>query len=55
MLSQKPTTTIVELVNTTGKDENTIFRRLERLKKNGLVERIGSRKTGHWKVLTQTL
>lgn len=35
----------------TGKAERTVKRVLESLKEKGLIERVGSDKTGYWKVL----
>ncbi len=40
-----------ELSATIGKDRSTIMRNISKLKEAGLLQRIGSKKTGHWKVL----
>lgn len=43
--------TIDELTETLGKDRRTITRNIKSLKEKGLIERVGSDKTGYWKVL----
>jgi len=40
-----------ELSAATGKDRSTIMRNISKLKKAGLLRRIGSKKTGYWEVL----
>ena len=40
-----------ELSAATKKDRSTIMRNISKLKKAGFLRRIGSKKTGHWKVL----
>ena len=42
--------TIDELTETLGKDRRTITRNIKTLKEKGLIERVGSDKTGYWKV-----
>lgn len=42
--------TIPELANIVNKSEITVHRHLNDLSKNGMVSRIGSRKTGYWKI-----
>ncbi|MDO4499805.1 MAG: putative DNA binding domain-containing protein [Erysipelotrichaceae bacterium] len=43
--------TTVELAEKTGKSEPTIARHLLELSKNGVLRRVGSRKTGYWEIL----
>ncbi len=49
-LNDSPYLTIADLVEKSGKSARTINRVLGSLKKKGLVQRVGSNKTGHWKV-----
>lgn len=42
--------TIPELANIVNKSEITVHRHLNDLSKNGVVSRVGSRKTGYWKI-----
>jgi fido (protein-threonine AMPylation protein)/DNA-binding HxlR family transcriptional regulator len=49
-LKQNPKANYMELATETGYSPSTIKRHIQELKKLGLVERIGSDKTGHWKI-----
>jgi fido (protein-threonine AMPylation protein) len=49
-LKQNPKAKYIELANKTGYSASTIKRHIQELKKNGLIERIGSDKTGYWKI-----
>ncbi len=49
-LKQNPKARYVELATKTGFSTSTIKRHIQDLKKNGLIERIGSDKTGNWKI-----
>lgn len=49
-LKQNPKAKYIELANTTGYSASTIKRHIQDFKKNGLIERIGSDKTGYWKI-----
>ena len=42
---------VVEIVNRTQKGRNTIMRSIKSLKEKGFIQRIGSDKTGSWKIL----
>lgn len=42
--------TVDAISKTTGKHRTTILRNLDKLKNKGLIERIGSDKTGHWEI-----
>lgn len=42
--------TIPELANIVNKSEITLHRHLNDLSKNGMVSRVGSRKTGYWRI-----
>jgi predicted HTH transcriptional regulator len=50
-LKQNPKAIYTELAANTGYSAATIKRHIQELKKLGLIERIGSDKTGYWKVL----
>lgn len=52
-LMQHPKATYSKLAEKTGYSPATIKRHLQKLKKMGLIERIGSDKTGYWKVLNR--
>ncbi len=49
-LKQKPKAKYIEIANETGYSISTIKRHIQELKKLGLVERIGSDKTGYWEI-----
>lgn len=51
VLKQSPSITNAELANVSEKSERTISRILAALKSKKLIERIGSNKSGYWKVL----
>lgn len=51
LLKQSPSMTNAELADASGKAERTISRLLAVLKNKKLIQRIGSNKTGYWKVL----
>ena len=43
--------TIPEIASSLAKSEITIHRHMDNLVKNNAIIRVGSRKTGYWKVL----
>jgi ATP-dependent DNA helicase RecG len=49
-LRQSPHATYDELAAVSGISPATVKRRIQVLKKEGLVQRVGSKKTGHWQV-----
>ncbi len=51
LLKQSPSMTNAELADVSGKSERTISRLLAALKNRRQIQRIGSNKTGYWKVL----
>lgn len=51
LLKQSPSMTNFELAEASGKSERTISRLLAALKNKKLIQRIGSNKTGYWKVV----
>ena len=51
LLKQSPSMTNTDLAAASGKSERTISRLLATLKNKKLIQRIGSNKTGYWKVL----
>jgi ATP-dependent DNA helicase RecG len=50
LLWGNPSLTRAEMVELTAKSEKTIQRATKTLQDKGIIERIGSRKSGHWKV-----
>jgi len=40
-----------DIATATQRDKKTVQRAINKLKKLGLIERIGSDKTGHWKII----
>ncbi len=50
LLKRDNTITTAQLVEITGKSQRTIIRTISSLKSKRLIERIGSKKTGTWKV-----
>lgn len=50
-LRQNPNSNYAELATKTGYSTSTIKRHIQELKKQGILERIGSDKTGHWKII----
>lgn len=49
-LTQNPKATYGELAEKTGYSVATVKRHIQKLKELGLIERIGSNKTGHWDI-----
>lgn len=52
-LKQNPNANYRELANTVGYSTSTIKRHIQELKNMGMIERIGSDKTGYWKIIGQ--
>jgi len=50
-IKQNPKAKYIEIANETGYSVSTIKRHIQELKKRGLLERIGSDKTGYWKII----
>ncbi|MCF0116615.1 MAG: HTH domain-containing protein [Bacilli bacterium] len=50
-MKEKPNVTIAELSNELHKSRITIIRTINKLKEQGYLARVGSDKTGYWKVL----
>ena len=51
IIKENPTATNSQISKLSGKSERTISRLLAMLKRKKLIERIGSNKSGYWKVL----
>ena len=51
MIKNDPSVTITRLAETSGKSSRSIQSKLNKLKKDGIIKRIGSNKTGYWKVI----
>ncbi len=50
-IKANPGITQLDLVEQTGKSKSTIERRMQKLKKLGVLRRVGVDKTGHWEVV----
>jgi predicted HTH transcriptional regulator len=50
-LKLNPSSNYTELAESIGYSVSTIKRHIQALKKLGLIERIGSDKTGYWKII----
>ncbi len=50
-LNQNPNASYHTLAEKTGYSAATVKRHIQELKRMGFIERIGSDKTGHWKVV----
>ena len=53
LLRNDPTMTIEEVCKKVGVTKRVTERHFERLKKDGIIKRIGSDKTGYWKILKE--
>lgn len=51
LLRAEPNLTIPLLAEKTGKSHSTIERQLRKLREQGVIQRIGSDKTGQWKII----
>ncbi|HOB71494.1 MAG TPA: winged helix-turn-helix transcriptional regulator [bacterium] len=54
LLKENPGYTKNDLIKILGKSDGTIKKHLANLKNNGLLERVGSTKAGHWKVKSKS-
>ncbi|MBC8488170.1 MAG: DeoR family transcriptional regulator [Bacteroidetes bacterium] len=45
--------TVIKLAKINGVSKSTILRDLGKLKESGILERVGSEKSGYWKVINQ--
>lgn len=50
-MMEKPKITIPELSEKIGISTRSIEKAISKLKKDGLLKRIGSTKSGHWKII----
>ena len=50
IITQMPTITIKELAKVLTITERTIYRQIEMMKTENKIERVGSDKTGYWKI-----
>lgn len=51
LIKKQSDITIDELIETSHKARRTVARAINELKEQGYIERVGSKKTGFWKVL----
>ena len=49
-IQEKPSITTKQLVELTGISNTTLERDIKTLKTNGVIKRVGSRKTGYWAI-----
>lgn len=50
-MRDNPNVTAVELMSLLGRGKTAIQNNITYLRKNSIIERVGSNKTGYWKVL----
>jgi ATP-dependent DNA helicase RecG len=50
-LRSNPSISYDELAELTQKDRSTVMRNIGKLKSAGMLQRVGSRKTGHWEII----
>jgi ATP-dependent DNA helicase RecG len=53
LMCQNPRISVIEIANQTGKPRRTIENNVKKIKELNLITRIGSDKTGEWKILTK--
>ncbi|MBN2356494.1 hypothetical protein JXO59_10295 [candidate division KSB1 bacterium] len=51
LIQSNPAIFYDELIELTRKERTTVMRNISKLKKAGILRRIGSRKTGYWEVM----
>lgn len=51
LIEKQTSITVEDLTDRLNKDRRTITRNIRSLKDKGIIERIGARKTGYWKIL----
>ena len=51
LIGANPSISYDEVANLSGKDKAMVRRNIQRLKQSGRLERVGSKKTGYWRVL----
>ena len=49
-MREQPRITYDELAEMVNKSRRTVIRQVKNLREKGLVQRIGSDKSGHWKI-----
>ena len=50
LLKNNPHSRVSDIAAESGKSVRTIYRSISELKNEGRIERVGSKKTGYWKV-----
>ena len=50
-IRSNPAVSYNELAGMTQKDRTTVMRNIGKLKDTGILQRVGSKKTGHWEVI----
>ena len=54
VLKENSNITVDELAVTIGKSRRTVARQIKKLQEDGIIRRVGSDKTGHWEVVSNT-
>lgn len=52
-IRDNPAITIEEMMDYLAKDRNSINYQIKKLKEANLIERLGSKKTGQWKIISK--
>ncbi|MDR3243631.1 MAG: putative DNA binding domain-containing protein [Elusimicrobiota bacterium] len=55
LISNDSRITLIEIAESIVKSENTVLREINKLKQMDIIERIGSHKTGYWKIKKQNI
>jgi len=55
VVRRNPAVTISELVKETGVTTRTVERHIKRMQSEGILERIGGRKEGYWKIVEEVV
>ncbi|MDR3000776.1 MAG: Fic family protein [Fibromonadaceae bacterium] len=50
-IKQKANITVLEIANLLAVKERTVYRNIEKLKSEGIIERVGANKNGYWRII----
>ena len=53
LLKENPNYTIQSIADRIGKSRDTIKEHLNRLKRDNIIKRVGSTKSGHWEIINE--
>lgn len=51
LIAENPNSTILDIANALNLSKNAVVKHIDKLKDNGIIERVGPNKGGYWKVL----